>query len=48
LLEFCSCVGALQGVSEPMLDPMTLLRFLNSREGDLADALVMYRETVSV
>jgi len=46
LLELCTCVGAFQGQTEPLSDPITLLRFLNSREKVIKDALAMYRDTI--
>eukprot|EP00613_Pedinella_sp_CCMP2098_P074905 CAMPEP_0171908906 /NCGR_PEP_ID=MMETSP0993-20121228/8297_1 /TAXON_ID=483369 /ORGANISM="non described non described, Strain CCMP2098" /LENGTH=112 /DNA_ID=CAMNT_0012541693 /DNA_START=130 /DNA_END=465 /DNA_ORIENTATION=+ len=39
------CCG--KGVTEPLCDPLTLLRFFNSRENVVEDAVGMYRETVA-
>ena len=39
------CCG--KGVTEPLCDPLTLLRFFNSRDNVVEDAVGMYRETVA-
>jgi hypothetical protein len=35
----------MRGRIEPLCDPLTLLRFLNAREGVVADAALMHRQT---
>lgn len=42
--ELSQTVGAYG--TEPLADPLTLLRFYNAREGDIEDAAMMYKQTL--
>ena len=42
VLEVAMRLGARRGFPEPLLDPLTLLRFYNSRDGNADDAVAMW------
>lgn len=47
VLELAMRLGARRGFSEPLLDPLTLLRFYNARDCNVDDALGMWRDSTS-
>ena len=44
VLELSLRLGARRGFPEPQQDPLTLLRFYDSRDGDVSDALAMWND----
>ncbi|GMI01347.1 hypothetical protein TrVE_jg13031 [Triparma verrucosa] len=47
VLSLATSLGIKSGQFEPLCDPLTLERFLNARNGDVASASEMYRTTIA-
>ena len=47
VLSLATALGIKSGQFEPLCDPLTLERFLNARNGDVASASEMYRTTIA-